>query len=102
MARRRSDTEGWGGRNGALDRDELRARIVGLLSSGSVAQSVRSRLDARPGEAGAGGGDVNMDDRAGAELADLFCRFLDDTDETMGVRSLSARDWKEKAQCSRI
>lgn len=102
MARHRSDTEGWGDNGGALDRDELRARIVGLLSTGAVAERVRSRLEGRSGLAGGGAGNLGADEEAGAELADLFYRFLDDTDGTIGRSSLAVRNWKEKAQCSRI
>jgi hypothetical protein len=98
MPRYKPDTAGSSSRRPSHDPDDLRARIVVLLSSGAVAERVRMRLEDRFGGAGREG----ATDAAGAALTDLLSGFLDETDGGIGVRAYADRDWKEKVRCSRI
>jgi hypothetical protein len=101
MAPRREDPDGWRGSPAGLDREELRGRIAELLSSGSLAERVRMRLEERAnGTLAAEAGDVV--EAGHAALADLFHRFVDDSDGRVGPPLQPDRYWKEKPLCSRI
>lgn len=82
----------------ARERDDLRARIVGLLSDGAVAEQVRSGLAARGARADddlprhdRSGAGRDEDGHAGADIPRIAPRFRDSGDGILGEATMGGR-----------